>query len=38
MDGQMSGKLVGNYISWFIRNIKCISTLIGNMCTSSDVF
>lgn len=38
MDGQRSGKIVENYIPWFIRNIKCIPTLMGNMCTSSEVF
>ncbi len=38
MDGQVSGKKVENYILWFIRNIKCIPTLMGNMYTSSEVF
>lgn len=38
MDGQVSGKAVENYIPWFIRNIKCIPTLMGNVHISSEVF
>lgn len=38
MDGQMSGKIVENYIPWFISNKKCIPTLNGKTYISSEVF
>ena len=38
MDGQVFGKTVENYIPWFIRNIKCIPTRMGNVHISSEVF
>ncbi|WFA09198.1 RNA-binding domain-containing protein [Tissierella sp. Yu-01] len=38
MSGQVSGETVENYIPWFIRNIKCIPTLIGDTHRSSEVF
>jgi len=38
MGGQTSGKIVQNYIPWFIRNTRCIPTLKGDLYTSSEVY
>lgn len=38
MPGRLSGNDVENYIPWFIKNNKCIPSLIGKCEVSSNVF
>ena len=37
MEGQNTGNTVENYVSWFVKNIKCIPTLSKECETSSTV-
>lgn len=37
-DGRINGDLVQNYIEWYIQNISCIPTTLGNCYSASNVF